>query len=262
MTNHRDSSSQYDTPWHLRKESRETWDYIVSDKLIYFLNSGPIAFDSLMGIPKSYIEGDVWVEVHLISHAQGETHYTVIAECDRTSWDRCRKHEINDSTVNRNSSVLINIAEFVEPPEHVFLNVYAVPSVMRLKRVDNGNCSCGHAVGVLIESSGSVVVPAIENRELSPLRVTSRSMSGQCPHQLVERGSEAVENISGDERQMLGRVNKTDFDLIQSSINIDFFLERAWLRLSENRPLLLQSVKMFLRPRCLQIGISETHVSV
>lgn len=113
----KDDLSAYDSPYHLLLEARESWEHVVSDKFVYSLNSSDITFDSLVGIAKDYIEGRLWIELHLISHVQRETHYAIIVECDQRARNRIGQFKINNTSVDGNPSMLVDVTKFVEPPE-------------------------------------------------------------------------------------------------------------------------------------------------
>lgn len=127
----------YELSRRLFYEACESWDCVVSDKLVYFFNPGQIALDALAGIPEDYMKNNNWVELHFILHAQRESHYAVIIDCDHISGYRRRELEIDGTSVSGNSPMFVDITKFVESPQQMGVNIVGIPSVKRLKRVDN-----------------------------------------------------------------------------------------------------------------------------
>ena len=257
MLDTRSDFAHYEPSYRLLLEARESWDYVVGDELIYCFNSGKVAFDSFVGVPKDYFEGLAWVEVHLTFHAEGETHYAIIIERDdHRLRDSVREFKIKDGSVDGNSPMLINIAEFIQPPEQIPSNGYFIPSVVRLKRLNDGFCSCGYSSGTTVEVGD---IGLFENRELRTLGVRSRSNRGQQPHQIIKRSAQAVENLSGDNRQPGRRVSDLNLNFIQSVFKIVLTEKLIGIGIVEGFQFALQGFKVFLRPRCLEIGVSKVH---
>lgn len=249
----------YDSSYRLLKESRESWEHIVSDKLVYFIDSAPINFNSFQGVAKRYADADSWIEFHLVLHAEREIHYAIIVESYQVAWNRVGQFKVNNGTMNGNSPMLVDIAQFVEFPQQIGLNAYSVPSVIRLKRIDDCDCRRWHISEVLLKPTGSTFIPFVKDGELSSIGVRPLAVSSQCPNQLVETRTKAEENVSCDYRQVDGGVDQLNFDLILASFNVVLTPEGARLRLQEFRPLSIKSIKMFLRPSGFQIGVSEAH---
>lgn len=253
------ASRAYDFSYRLREESRESWDHIISDKFIYAIDSRPIDFNSLVGVAKDYINRDIWVELHFVLHAQGKIHYSVVVEYDEVSRNAAGETKINGVAVDRNPTMLVDIAQFIELPKEIVFYACAIPSAVRLKRIDNCDCAYWNSAEVFIKPRKGLFVPQIKNWKLGVLSILPGSMSSQSPHQLIESGAQTKENIASDDGQVCGRIDDFNLNLIHSSLNVVFASERTRLRLLENRPLSFQGVKMFLRPRCLELGISEVH---
>ena len=250
-----------DPSFKLLKEARKSWDYIVSDKFVYVLDTMPLNLNSLVGIAKSYAHGDSWMEFHLTLHGERETHYVILVESHQFAGNGVRKSEVNASAVDGNTPVFVDVAQFVEFPQQIGLNACSIPSVMRLKRIDNCDCAFWHADEVLLKLGDGAFVPFIEDRKLGSLSVRPSGMSSQSPDQLVETGTKAEENVSSNQRQSSRWVDQLNFDLILASFNVVFAFECERLRLQKDRPLPIKSIKMFLRPSGFQIGVSEVQAT-
>jgi hypothetical protein len=138
----------YDPAYLLLKESRESWDHVVSDKIVYSFDSTKIAGNPLSRISKLYIEGNVWIEVHITFHGERD-HYLILLENDQ--WMQAPgdvgKFEFGNRSVKRDSSMLVDVAKTIQLPEQVASDGQGIATVVRLKRFNGNDCICGNAVG-------------------------------------------------------------------------------------------------------------------
>jgi hypothetical protein len=76
------SSMQTIGIWGLREEARESWDHVISDKIIYL--SEPVHGESEIPheISKKYLQSEVWFEVHItcVKGNNREMHFDAILE--------------------------------------------------------------------------------------------------------------------------------------------------------------------------------------
>lgn len=136
----------YDPSYLLLKEPRESWQHIVSDKVVYSLNSREVQGKSLAKVAEDYLKLNLWIECHLTLEACGQTRHVVLAiEFDELAsryW-QIGKHENALASVDRDSPVLVNIAHQVELPEQMASEGTGIPSVVRLERFDDRRCPAG-----------------------------------------------------------------------------------------------------------------------
>jgi hypothetical protein len=247
--------SVYDQPYLLRKEAHESWDYIVSDKMVYGFNFFDGALNSLMGIAKDYVEGNLWIEVHVtfksVFHGERNAHYTAILN-SHLSINTLRHLEVKNSAVVWNPPMLVDDTHLVETPQEVAPNTSGILSVIWLKRFDDRACLCGYTPSLLVESA---IVPLLKNRELSSVRV-GQGKCGEGPDHLVERCTHVVEDIPHDNGNSVRNIdnlrenpNPLVFNIVLGA-NLNFGLIK-------NVELLPESIKVFLRSGCLEVGVSQ-----
>lgn len=183
--------------WALREEARKSWDYIVSDKVVYFFEPLEANFERAPIFSKRYLHGDVWLEVHWTqpSPEQGELHFESILEVTQEILPSPhRKANIQGTGGNGDGSMLIQGPEFMQLPKGVI--PVGIPSVVRLKRV-NVSCHCGWEqtepipVIRIIQSShrkGDIALLSVREDAL-------RVKMGQSPRQLVERRAETADEV-------------------------------------------------------------------
>jgi hypothetical protein len=246
----------YDPSLQLLQEARESWDYCESHKLVNCLQSGKINSDSFVGIAKQYIEGDFWIECHVTFEGKGNPyHACIVVESDQTNYvlRNIRESEIRDRGTNGYSPMLVDVAKKIELPQAITLEC-SVPSLVRLKQFNLSDCICGDSNSVVHEF---VRLRGRENRKLRSLRVSSGVVERESPNQLIERRAEAVQEITDDESNLVGRVFQLNPNDVDSIFNIVLSKDSAWFRFCEAAQPVPQVFKMFVRPSSFQIGISQ-----
>lgn len=243
--------------WTLREEAQESWHYVVSDKMVYGVDAANVALNPFVGIAESYGNGgNSWIECHLVFIGERNFHFAVIIEALSGQKLRRGSTPINRSPqpVNWDSSVLINYAQFIQSPEKVRPDeIYAIPSIIRLKRFDNFDCFRWCPRSLIRESLG---VRCFQNGELRHLRIGSGNVS-KIPNQLIKRSTEVVEDVPCNERNRIRNFDAFHCDDVQSMFNIILTSKSAGIFVKDSN-LLPQVFKMYLRPRCLEIGIGQT----
>ena len=239
----------------LLEEFCKPWDHILSDEFMNLIYPSEVAFDSLGGIAEDYAIGRLRIECHFSFALQGETHRVVIIESD-VRGDALMQFEINHSPMNGSSSVLINVTKLVETPKKVAPNIHFIRSVVRLKRFNDCDCFCGYTHR---STPNQRIIPFLKNGELSILGIGTGGISGQGPHQLVKRCTQAEEDIASYEGQSRRRVCNLDANAIPLIFGIDLIHKFARIRLNKQGDFVTEVIKVFLRPGCFEIGISELH---
>lgn len=247
----------YDPSYLLLKEPRESWQHVVSDKVVYSLNSREVQGKSLAKVAEDYLKLNLWIECYLTLEACGQTRHVVLAiEFDELAsryW-QIGKHENALASVDRDSPVLVNIAHQVELPEQMASEGTGIPSVVRLERFDDRRCPCGYTAGVSVEPLG---IRRVENRELGvPGILESQLRKG--PDQLVERGSHATEQVPSDEPYVLGRIVEFHSETIPVPLNIILTDNGIRPRFAEGIERVPKRIEVFLRPGCLEVGVCQS----
>src|ERR1700687_1096814 len=151
----------------LPEEARKSWDYAISDKIVYGseclypnLETTARAVDWL---PK-YDLGHYWIELQIVFLGQRNGYFCCIVEIAPGPFGDSGDTELQIGGVYRENHVLVGNAEFIENPEGMILESRA--SVIRLKRFDHG-CGCGkNVLHCVTEPPGRIRgIPA--NRERS-----------------------------------------------------------------------------------------------
>jgi hypothetical protein len=251
-----DELSMYDRPFRLFEESRKSWNYLVSDKVVYFLESFRFTLNSPEGIAKDYLQRNIWIECHVTFQfrlqTQREAHYIVILEaCEPHNTGRKLKRD--SRTVDRDSHMVIDVAEFIETPKKVALRGF--PTVVRLKRLNDAHCLCGYAPSRL---SHAFIVPLFQDGELSMLGI-GQSQLCKAPYKLVQRRSKIIKYIAHDKRNRVRNVLNPNSDAAALIFSIVIDDQRARLQFAESLQFLPQDFKVFVRPGGLKIGISQSN---
>lgn len=253
----------YQPPYYLLKESRESWEYTVSNEFVYVFGSRDVTFDSLFGIAKDYLQGNVWIEIHLTFVGERNSHAVVMIEhLHAGDFFRSQHHDIGDlesNSVDRNSAMFVDIAQQIKPPQEMASEARGIPSTVRLKRFHNANCVCGYSVNIPVESSPEICAQReIENGELGALGVGEAQL-GQRPRQLIKGRTETVQKITERERNRVWRISQLKPDSIQGIFKILFTTEGVRLPLTKDKiiDLGLQRLKMFVRPTSFEISVGQ-----
>ena len=188
--------------WGLLKESHESWDYVISDKVVYLAESAPRNLEGPVSLAEKYFDGDGWIEVHITApcQGQGERHYNVvITAAEKPLPSVHRKTYLCGIGTHRNGSVFVQRPEFIQLPEGII--PVGISSEVRLKLVD-GICHCGWKQAAPIFVG---VIHDLEDRELNlpllPLAEFSNGRDvGKSPSQLIQRGTETADEISDQHR--------------------------------------------------------------
>jgi hypothetical protein len=114
--------AQCEPSYRLLEEARKSWEYAVSDEVVYIHDASKVAGDSFAHVPENYVKGHLWIECHLTFVFQRNAyHLLVVIECDRSVKLPRHPGKIENSFVamNRDASVLVDVTEAVEPPEQM-----------------------------------------------------------------------------------------------------------------------------------------------
>lgn len=244
----------YDPSYVLLKESRESWDYVLTHKVVYSLDPAEIAGNSLSRISELYLEGNVWIEVHILFHGE-RGHYLIILEADhRTQMGR----HAAERSMERNPSMLIDVAKTVQLPEQMASDGRSIATTVRLKRFNDHDCICGNPLRKGLETFPGLAAERdvlVENRKLSVSRVVEREFC-ESPDKLVEGGAKAVQDIPHYQVESVGGICGIYANDVDSVFNIILTDKGVGFRFVEGFKLFPEQFKVFLRPTCLQVGIA------
>ena len=246
----------YEPYYYLREEAVKSWDYTISDKLVYLQEAFKVTGNSLGKIAKDYLRGNIWIECHITLQIHRATCHVVICIEDQMAAERMGhlpKMKRGHLTVDGNSPMFVDVAKPVKPPEQMRR---WVRSVVWLKRFDDSLCYCGYSRCKVRKLSPGSVVPLVKNRELGPLMIPN-SQSRKLPNSLIQSGSSTVKEISSNQRNEERRVLDLQPNLIPAILEIFLSEKNYGFRFVEEVKLVPKFVKMYLRPGCLQIGFDQ-----
>jgi hypothetical protein len=252
--------SAYTPAYRLLEEARKSWDYVVCDKLVHVLNVPEVASDFLIRIAENYLKiWHSWIECRLTFEREWNLQYLVIIEAAVNESRRNRVPKYNSRrTVNCDAGMFVDITEQVQTPKMMTLHHVCIPTVVRLKRIDDRDSGGGNPSCLPSKSLLCLDVPRIENRKLSHRRIRHGQLR-ERPNKMVEGCSQVIEKIPGDKMDVVrswDNLNPNDMHLIY---NIVLTQESAGFRFVENSKLIPEVFQMFLRPFCLEKGVGQTH---
>jgi hypothetical protein len=248
--------------WALREEARKLWDNVTSDEVIYCAKVGKGECESSHILAEQYIDGSAWLEMHWTCEEkhQREMHFNVIVEVANiplpNGGGRGEK-QIKRIGIHRDSSMLVHRPEFIQLPKGVV--PVGIPSVIRLKKVDN-RCHCGwkkrESVSVV-----SIVNPSNREGDVSFLSLGKDALGvevSQSPRQLIERRSQATNEISKEHGYDFRPSTNLHAEDLQSVLKICFLLDGAVFRgLEPFVDLIIKRVKVMLRPAGFHINFLQ-----
>ena len=225
----------YAPVYRLLKEARETWDYVVCDKLVYCLDVSQVALDVPVLIAKNYSEfGNPWIERHLTLKRQRELHYCIVTEfCEaqrliHTGRDESVPRHNATKPVDGDSGVFVDVAKFIKSPQQILVNCLRRRCVVWLKRFDDAPRLCGYTVCLPVESRDVLL---LKDRKLGALGVTRGGIDfRQTPNQLVKGRTEAVEKVTEDKRNVVRDVLHLTFSCALRALMLTMSLPKIMRR--------------------------------
>ncbi len=247
--------SVYTSSYRLLEESRKSWQYIFSDRLVYLFNSVEVALQARGAISKDYLEGNCWIEGHLVFEFDGRAyHMLLIVELQNGQHiPRNRPLEIANHSVHGDSSMLVKIREFTELPEVMASNGNGIPSVIWLKVFDDCGGFAGNPSDLLLENS---IISLRQNGKLNPPLGGIGCQSSKSPNGLIQRGPQATEEVSNDKPNVVRHFFDFPSKTMPLPFNIILAEESVGLRFVESGKLIPKRLKMIFRPGCFEVGLN------
>ena len=255
-------------PWYfsLREEARKSWEYFRSDKLVHFHEIAERQFNpiTLSSVTKEDIDfiGSVWVELHGVFERNGNSHYCAIIEFltdDFTRTDTVQfEQPFSRDAMRSDVPMLVDVPECVQSVK--MSRLISIPAVVRLKRLHDGDCGIGDAVGGTRNPELCVKGILLANREANVSGRSVTAQESQLPCEMVKAGTQTVNKIARDKcclknSRVMGDLTPND---MPSIFQIILRRNAAFVRLSDDLDFGCQSIKMILRPLQLQVGVKQT----
>jgi hypothetical protein len=246
----------HDPTW-LWKEARESWDYLVTDELVYAVES--IETHSVLGatLPlEGYLNDQQFFE---FTFSLGGGIYAAMVEFAKPEDMRASRNPGTDLQEIRNDNLmLVDAIEFMEPPQIV--NIRPIRSIVRLKLFDDWVGS-GKNIPELTPPSGGFLVELTGRVEDGEFRTSTRIISdkqSQLPSQMIEGRSQIESNIANQNppanRRLLANFKCEDFPRL---ISIFYGDNGAWIQLHEVPEFPVKDIEVFLRPINLQPNVIQ-----
>lgn len=237
--------------YYLREEARKSWNYLITDSLVYrfkVMETGP---HSILTVSKNNFSAK-WLELNLRLVGQSKKYLRMIIEILVPDGTRGPLAKIvgGDGCVHRDMTMFVNIPKCVENPEVVDLSV--VPVLVWLHSSDNGNGLFGNAESAFNECDFDIDGSDFVDWKTKSLGngVAGVGMSDgiHLPNQMVKRGAEARNKISGNQCHPEVEVGRTNLNDILSSFKIILGEDRLHVRFLPSLYRLAQGIEVFFRP--------------
>jgi hypothetical protein len=243
--------------WGLREEARKSWDYVISDEIVYFAEPVQGNREVAHVVSKKYFEGDLWFEIHITfpSDGQGETHLEVVLELMHVFGPTSQGKVQTDRTrVNRDRAVLVHGPEFVQLPKEVV--PVGIPSVIRLKKVDN-LCHCGWKKSEPV-SVVSIVNSGTREGDVSFISLGKDTLGiemRQGPCQLIQGRSQATYEVSEQHWNQIGPTINLDPANVKEIFKIVIIDDGIGFRGNPLLDFAPQRLEVFVRPAGLHFYV-------
>lgn len=252
--------TDYLAPFKLLKEARKSWDYFLSDELVYAIQDRDVIFGGRYGgCLEAYLNGSSWVEMCFKSRAIGGNpgynfwliERRVVSEDGCTAW---RDDEFHGGGGNSNESVISLIRQLSEDGKQV--SVRPIPSIVRLHPF-NFREGFGQNIENLTPTSRPVEFGRVPDGELSvSRRFTTGSdithmLAAQFPSDVIQGLSETASEIRSDRPPRIGRGGRPTQSLPPLFIYLGEHLEGCGF-IFEDGDTSLEAYEMLLRPVTLQ----------
>jgi hypothetical protein len=188
------------------KEPREFRDNFVSDKVVYLLKPLNPDFEigtSVDGINwfSKYDSQDIHIELKLFLLGDWDRYFECVIKLSDRSFGSAGIPHLEHGTADSDYLMLVDIAEFVELPEQMFLE--RCFSDIRLKAV-NDIGGLRREIGDRFPISRASLRRSLVNRETCPLVGCISPQQCQLPSQMIETRTETIGEFSGQSTEVVG----------------------------------------------------------
>ena len=241
-------------PWYfqLREEAVKTWDYFLTDKLVYVSEVIDVESNPLIIVSKTDIYPDPWIELHFILESQRDSHFCAIIECLRLNeWSRSRgngEHIAGYGGMKCDVPMLVHVPQFVEFPQMSAFR--SVPTLVRLKRFHDGDCIVTDAEGCADDLQLCVKAVLAKDRKPMFMRNFPLCSTDEYTDEMVQRGPEISNEVSGNqadsERSFIIQTLNSHDEIFRILVMRDF-MGLLWSEpeFADSR---FKSLKVYLRP--------------
>lgn len=235
---------------YLREEARKSWNYLVTDGLVYLDEMFESDSKSFLTFPEDDFRSARWIELNVRFVGQSEMYLRMVIEillADRFG-GRCDEIVLGESRMHRDMAMFVDIPKPIENVQ--VMNFVQVPALVWLNGTNKRDSLFGDAVGIADECPLNVDTVVLKNRESQPLgnRFLGIGCSVHMPHQVVQRGAEAGDEISSDQREAEVYFGWTNLNNILSSLKIVIGGNRLTMEFAPRFYELTQVIEVHFRP--------------
>ena len=264
-------------PLGLREEARKSWDYFISDEIVYQAEvRDPEGVGRQEGHVKDYIEGRLWFEVVALGLENEVLQLVWLVEAYPRELVVAAEPNPHEPVNWGDNPMLVFVRQLAEDAEK--FQFRPLRSVVRLKIFNNGLCCGGEKPDVLLDKSTKERVGVLRyaQREIdAPLlfgvqrdALVGSVLHGKRPGDVIERSPQVAEDVS--DNQSPGQTDLwIDGDLIDAgaleghardiarkiqfalSADGDFWLARGATNSS------IEATDVYIRPLNLEAGTSK-----
>jgi hypothetical protein len=204
----------------LREELRKSGDYHQSNKIVYLEKPVAGQLKVTTGLPEDYLHGNRWIEVYFSVGGNWNMDFVTTLEVDLVNgrFNNILPVHSEGMGVNGNEFVFVDVAKPVELPESMRLE--GIPTIVRLKRLDNSNGIRADAISQAVESLPTSAIVPLQDRKLNVLIGEFGVEARQLPRQLVETGTETITKVSDRHTNLERDFSKFYANDVQTIFNI------------------------------------------
>jgi hypothetical protein len=235
------------------EEILKSWHYAVSDEVVYLNETSEILGNTGSIAAELYRNGSAFIDLKIAFEGQrnGYCHAIIRAGSGRFARRRSRKFDCISAPLHRNTPMLVEVTNLVQPPQRVSL--IGCTSMVWLKFIDNFDGINRNPTQLPSESFSGLRAGVVSNWELDvPWNLVD---SHQRPNQVVERCPHVIKSIASNQTDAVGNEGECPSELIKIIRGIFIMGDSIGFRRIAKLPhLSLKSIEMILRPT--QLGFS------
>lgn len=240
----------YDPSVYLLNAARKSWQHIVSDEVVYLLNPVKVDGDPSISLSENYARGTSWCEALIRSGANYLA--AIFSRCDVIGVNL-----VNDRShrPDGDSPVLVDPVHLMKLPQKVSSDWYPCRSVVWLKRFEDVDSFRRYSLRVSDEGFPVSGVVDLEDRELRPVGIGMTDVR-ERPNGLIQSRSEALEDVSRDEKEVDVGMLKRNSITSARSFSILIGHNCVGIRRNEPKDSCTEIIQMNFRPLGLPVRIS------
>jgi len=265
------------SPWHLLDEARKSWDYFISDEIVYQAEVGdPEGVGRQEGYVKDYIEGRLWFEVVALGVGNEEPELVWLVEAYPRELVVAAEPNPHEPVNWGDNAMLVFVRQLAEDSEKfefrpirsvVWLKPFNIAMRLRRQKAEIvGDKSAKGGILGFHYAQGEVNTPLLPLVQDDTL--VGSVLHGKGPSDVVERSSEITEDVA-DNQSPSQTDPGIDVDLIDVGAledhardvarklqfalcaDGDFWLARGTTNSS------IEAVDVYIRPLNLEAGASK-----